>query len=102
MISHKELQLLKSGAVEFIPLPDGYQLSMNESNQIFLSRGSKKKYYLTDAFLRCLYSKKNIDQTLILVKTICKLQSIIKRLKKESITRIELEKLLESVRGGFE
>lgn len=101
MISHQELKLLKSGEIEFIPLPEGYRLTANEERQIFISRGGKKKYFLTDDFLKHLYSKKNINQTMTIIKTIHKIENIIKRLKKESRTRIELENLLESIKEGF-
>jgi hypothetical protein len=98
MINHREFKLLKSGAIDFIPLPDGYQLSINCEGQIFLSRGGKRKYYLSDKFVKSLYCRKQTDYVLLLIDVINELDKIGKRLKPNSINRTGIESLIKRVR----
>lgn len=98
MINHREFKLLKSGTIDFIPLPDGYQLSINNEGQIFLSRGGKRRYYLSDKFVKSLYCKKQTDYVLLLIEILNGLDKVCKRLKPNSINRTELESLIRRVR----
>lgn len=103
MISRRELRLLKTGDIPYIPLPDGYQLANNEYGQIFLSRGGKKKkYYLTDAFLITLSgNRRDIDQIKLIVNIINSLEGIAKRLRLKSNTRIKIEDLVSDIRKNI-
>ena len=103
MINRKELKMLKSGEIDYIPLPDGYQLSINENNQVYISRGGKKHYYLSDNFLKSMSGHhRNINQIKLIIFIINSIGEIIKRLKKESTTRIKLEELIKQIREKIE
>lgn len=100
MISKKELKLLKEGRVDYLPLPDGYQLSLDEYNQYYLGRGGKKKYALTKKFVyRLCVGAREPELTLLILKLIKDIDKIARRLKKESITRIKLDKLLLDIQN---
>jgi len=103
MINRKDLRALRRGEIPHIILPDGYMLKLDDYNKIFISRGGKKHYYLTDAFLDVLCNKKPINNNMLLFLNIIKnIEGIAKRLKKESLTRIKLEKLIEEIKTKYE
>lgn len=45
------MKRLKNGEIEQIFLRDRYLLKIDSDRKIFLSRGGKKRYYLTNAFI---------------------------------------------------
>ena len=103
MINRKDLRALRRGEIPHIMLPDGYMLKLDDYNKVFLSRGGKKHYYLTDTFLDVLCNKKPINNNMLLFISIVKsIEGIAKRLKKESLTRIKLEKLIEEIKTKYE
>lgn len=103
MINRKDLKALRRGEIPHIMLPDGYMLKLDDYNKIFISRGGKKHYYLTDTFLEMLVNKKQTNNNMLLfINTIQSIDAIAKRLKKESLTRVKLEKLIEEIRTRYE
>ena len=55
---------LKSGEVEKIYLRDGYILKLDPDRKIFISKGGKKRYYLTNAFIDTITCGTNQKDTL--------------------------------------
>jgi hypothetical protein len=95
MISRKEIKLLRSGQIEYIPLRDGYVLSINEYSQFYLSRQGKKKYFVSDKLVYGFCkSHRDPDFILLFIKIIKKLGTLTKKLKKESATRQSIESLI--------
>lgn len=95
MLNSKNIKALKSGLINEIPLTDGYKLTVNEFQQIILSRGGKKRYYLSDKLIYRLASKKcsTIDLPTLL-EIVNEIKSVCSRLKKESPTRTKLENII--------
>ena len=54
MIVSSKLQQLLDGEVEELFLFSGYRLKINDYKQIFISRGKKKRYFLSKEFV-CRY-----------------------------------------------
>ena len=82
MINRKELTLLKKGLMSFIPLPDGYKLMINGFNQYYITRGGKKKYFLTTRFVyRLCNSSRDPDKIISLTKTLIKLEILANSIK---------------------
>ena len=103
MINRKDLKALRQGIIPYILLPDGYMLKIDDYDKITISRGGKKHYYLTDSFLECLIADKQRNNNMLLFINIIKqIEAIAKRLKKESLTRVKLEKLIEEIRTKYE
>lgn len=103
MINRKDLKDLRSGKLPEILLPDGYILRLDDYNKIFISRGGKRRYYLSDKFLSCLCSRNTDSSNMKLFIFIIKgIEEIAKRLKKESNTRVRLEKLLSEIKNKYE
>ena len=101
LISLKEIRLLKKGELGYIPLKDGYRLEINEFKQVFISRGGKKKYHLTDKLLRNLCSLKGYDQVITMIKLLIKveaeLKALQKRIRKDSKAYIGINDILTMI-----
>ena len=90
------LKKLKKGEIFCIPLADGYFLRKDEYNQYYLSRGGKKRYYLTYRFLMSL--SRNRTFNVVDLKLISIHESILalkNKLRKGSLGRLGLEKILK-------
>ena len=103
MINRKDLRDLRSGLIEYILLPDGYILSMNQTKQYYISRGAKKRYFLSEEFINNLCNKRPTSNNMnLIVRVLKQLEEITLRLKKESFTRIKIQKLVEEIRKNYE
>lgn len=99
MINKKEIKLLKSGELDFIPMTDGYMLRVSEQGQIFITRGGKKRYFLSDRFAYSLcHGYRDEDQIKIIVNIITRLEALTKRVNKKSVTYETLKELLDDIR----
>jgi len=102
MISRRHLKSLRKGDITQILLPDGYMLKLDDYKKIFISRGGKKKYYMSDKLLNSMCSNKPSNNMLLLNHVLTSLEDMMKRLKKETITRTRIENLIGEIRHGYE
>ena len=51
-MNYNEYKELRSNPEMIVNLHDGFILRSNEYRQIFISRGGKKEYFLTDKFIK--------------------------------------------------
>lgn len=99
MVNRKEVDLLRKSLIDFLPLPDGYRLDMNESKQLYISRGGKRRYFLSNKLVFSLCGDgDNTSYMKTIVETMTSLDRIAKRLKKDSATRVSIENLLLDIR----
>lgn len=101
MLDKKLFKKLKEGTLSRIPLKSGYYLSINEYRQVYLSRGGKKKYFLTDSFVSSFMCNQldedGLDAKTKLINVFCELEDITGSLRKDSKVRTRLENLLEEM-----
>ena len=64
MLTRDLVKQLKSGELEKIYLRDGYILKVDPDRKMFISRGGKKRYYLTNAFIDTITCDCNQKDTL--------------------------------------
>lgn len=63
MVDPELFKKLKKGDVQEIKLLGEYILRSNDHNQVYLTRGGKKHYYLTDTFIKHFFIIKKTDET---------------------------------------
>ena len=103
MINRKEYNLLKAGTIKYVPLPDGFIIEYDkDNNQAYLSRGGKRKYAISDKFIKELCkSNRDVNLVSLLVKISCELLDIKKRLKINSKLRIKVENLINYIKENI-
>lgn len=93
MINKEELNCLKMKVIEFIPLPEGYKLMMNDYNQYFITRGGKKKYFLTKRFiLKLCNSGRELNKVINFTRASSKIEELI-----ENTNNVKLKSSLEDI-----
>lgn len=97
MLTRDLVKQLKSGEIEKIYLRDGYILKVDPDRKIFISRGGKKRYYLTNSFIdtiTCDCNQKDTINNIYFQESIKMLEELLKNNKLGLKTRYSLMNVL--------